>query len=54
MAGSLISGATLATYRLVSETWFAVHTPSTETGARIQPRMISSEATGVRQLTRCR
>lgn len=32
MAGSLISGVTLATYLLVSDTWLAVHTPSTERG----------------------
>ena len=49
MAGSMISGATLATYVLVSETWFAVHT-ATEMGARTQPTTISRAATGVRQL----
>jgi hypothetical protein len=54
IAGSLISGATLATYVLVSDTWFAVHTASTETGARTHPATISSAATGVRQLNRRR
>ena len=46
IAGSLISGATLATYVLVSDTWFAVHTARTETGARTHPAAISSAATG--------
>src|SRR6266446_9875125 len=41
MGGWLISGVTLAIYRLVSETWFAVHTPSTEMGASRQPMTIS-------------
>src|ERR1019366_4634097 len=49
IAGSLISGSTLATYRLVSETWFADHAATTESGARTQPATISSTATGVRE-----
>ncbi len=54
MAGSWISGLTFSTYRLVSETWFAVHIPITEIGARMQPSTMSTAATGVRQLTRWR
>src|SRR6266496_1153267 len=54
MAASLISGSTLATYVLVSATWLAVHTATTDTGARTQPTTISSAATGVRQPRRRR
>jgi len=52
-AGSLISGATFATYLSVLATWLAVHTPSTETGASRQPRTMSRTATGPRQPSWC-
>ena len=48
-AGSWISGSMLAMYRPVSETWLAVHTAITETGARMQPTTIRTVATGPRQ-----
>ena len=48
-AGSWISGSILAMYRLVSETWLALHTATTEIGARMQPTTISTVATGPRQ-----
>ena len=48
-AGSWISGSMLAMYRPVSETWLAVHTAITETGARMQPITIRTVATGPRQ-----
>src|SRR6266581_5537828 len=54
MAGSWISGSTVATQRPVSETWLPAHTPSTATGASRQPRTMSTMDTGVRQLKRCR
>src|SRR5215472_2878908 len=53
-AGELISGETVCTYREVLETWFAVHTPSTETGARTQASVMSSADTGPCQLIRRR
>ena len=43
-----------AMYRLVSETWLAVHTATTDTGASTQPITMSTAATGVRQEKRCR
>src|SRR6516162_544927 len=54
IAGSLISGEKFATYRSVLETWLAVQTPMTEMGASAQPKMMSSRATGARQLRRRR
>ena len=53
-AGWWISGVTFSTYRLVFETWLAVHTASTEIGARMQPSTMSTVATGARQPTRRR
>jgi len=52
IAGSLISGEKFATYRSVLETWLAVQTPMTAMGASAQPKMMSSRATGTRQLSR--
>src|SRR5215469_298866 len=46
--GSLMSGCTFATYRSVLDTWLAVHTPSTDSGASRHPRRISKVATGAR------
>src|SRR5215831_16832617 len=48
MEGSWISGATLATYRSVLDTWLAVHTATTDSGARMQPMTMSTTATGAR------
>ena len=53
IAGSWISGSTVATHRPVSETSLPAQTPSTETGASMQPRTMSTMETGVRQL-KCR
>src|SRR5215211_8180317 len=52
MAGSLASGATVATYRSVLVTWLRAHTATPASGASTQPSTISSAATTVRQ--RCR
>ena len=54
IAGSWISGSTVATHRPVSETWLPAQTPSTATGASTQPRTMSTMETGVRQLKRRR
>ena len=54
IAGSWISGSTVATHRPVSETSLPAQTPSTATGASMQPRTMSTRATGVRQLIRRR
>src|SRR5690242_4730565 len=54
MAGSWISGSTVATQRPVSDTSLPAQTPSTATGPRMQPRTMSTMETGVRQLKRRR
>src|SRR5215475_14081819 len=54
IGGFLASGAMFATYLLVSDTWLAVQTESTDKGASTQPSTISSVATGPRQPIRRR
>ena len=54
MAGSWISGSTVATHRPVSCTSVPAQTPSTATGPSMQPRTMSTMETGVRQLKRRR
>ncbi len=54
MAGSWISGSTVATHRPVSDTSVPAQTPSTATGATTQPRTMSTMETGMRQLKRRR
>src|SRR5215467_9543575 len=51
-AGSWMSGSMLATKRSVSETWLAVHTATTDSGANMHPKTMRTMATGVRQLNR--
>ena len=53
MAGSWISGSTVATHRPVSDTSVPAQTPSTATGPSMQPSTMSTMETGVRQL-KCR
>ena len=52
IAGSWISGSTVATHRPVSDTSLPAQTPSTATGPSMQPRTMSTMETGVRQLKR--
>src|SRR5215469_8750252 len=52
MAGSWMSGSMLATKRSVLETWLAVHTATTDSGANTHPKTMRTTATGVRQLNR--
>src|SRR5215212_5383390 len=52
MAGSLASGATVATYRSVSVTWLRAHTATPASGASTQPSTINNTTMTVRH--RCR
>ena len=54
IAGSWISGSTVATHRPVLETSLPAQTPRTETGASMQPRVMSTTAKMARQLMRRR